>query len=116
MIEKTIQFNQLGGTSVDYFIGKSAKENFDIIDAALDHHMWFHIDEEPSCHVVSALPENVDRKDIKYIIKQGALLCKQHSKFKSNKNVSVVFTRIENVEKTNRLGTVIIKSQKTISV
>jgi predicted ribosome quality control (RQC) complex YloA/Tae2 family protein len=116
MIERTVQFKQLGGISVDYFIGKSAKENFDIIDAALDHHMWFHIDGEPSCHVIAALPELMDRKDIKYIIKQGALLCKQHSKFKSNKRVEVVFTRIENVEKTDRIGTVIITSQKTISV
>ena len=116
MITHVITFTQLGRLSVNYFIGKSAQDNFDIIDAAEPHHIWFHIDGEPSGHVVASIPENLDRKDAKYIIKQGAVLCKQYSKFKSEKKVSIVYTTIGKLQKGERIGSVIAEDTKTIAI
>ena len=51
-----------------------------------------------------------------YIIKQGAILCKQHSKYKSHKNVSIVYTYIKHVTMTNIVGTVTTENTKTIKI
>jgi len=116
MIKHTISFPQVGGLSVDYFIGKSAKDNFDIIDNAENHHIWFHIEGQPSGHVIAAIPEGIDRKDTRYIIKQGAVLCKRHSKFKSETNVGIVYTTIDKLQKAYRIGSVIAEATKTVVI
>lgn len=116
MITKIINFPNIGGIDVEYFIGKSAKENFDIIDAAEPHHIWFHIAGQPSGHVIATIPESIDRKDRVYIIKQGAVLCKQYSKFASMKNVEIVYTFVKDLQKGDRLGSVIVQNEKTISI
>ena len=116
MITKIINFPNIGGLDVEYFIGKSAKENFDIIDTAEPHHIWFHIAGQPSGHVIAAIPESLDRKDRVYIIKQGAVLCKQHSKFNSTKNVEIVYTFVKDLQKGDRLGSVIVQNEKTVTI
>jgi hypothetical protein len=116
MITKVINFPKLGGIDVDYFIGKSAKENFEIIDAAEPHHIWFHIAGQPSGHVIAAMPELLDRKDRIYIIKQGAVLCKQYSKFTSMKNVEIVYAFVKDLQKGDRLGSVIVQNEKTVTI
>jgi len=114
MITHTISF--LGGISIHYFIGKSAQDNFDIINAAESHHIWFHIDNEPSGHVIAAIPENLDRNEARCIIKQGAVLCKQYSKFKSEKKVSIIYTTVGKLQKAERVGSVITEGTKTIVI
>lgn len=101
---------------VEFVIGKNAKENFDIIDDAEDHHIWFHIHNAPSCHVIAKLDEELNKKDFKYVVKQGAVLCKQHSKFNNQRNVEIVYTIIKHVHKTNTLGSVQLESQKTVVI
>jgi predicted ribosome quality control (RQC) complex YloA/Tae2 family protein len=116
MITKIINFPNIDDLDVEYFIGKSAKENFDIIDAAEPHHIWFHIAGQPSGHVIAAIPESLDRKDRVYIIKQGAVLCKQHSKFNSTKNMEIVYAFVKDLQKGDRLGSVIVKTEKTVII
>jgi predicted ribosome quality control (RQC) complex YloA/Tae2 family protein len=116
MIKHTISFSQLEGSSVDYFIGKSAKDNFDIIDNAESHHIWFHIEGEPSGHVIASIPKGIDRKNVKYIIKQGAVLCKQYSKFKSEKKVGIVYTTVDKLQKADRIGSVVAEGTKTVVI
>jgi hypothetical protein len=60
--------------------------------------------------------DDLDKKQKQQIIKQGALLCKQYSRMKSMKNVEIIYTKIENVEKTNIVGTVSTFKNKTILV
>lgn len=115
VLNKTITIPKLQ-IDVEFVIGKNAQENFDIIDKAEDHHIWFHIQNAPSCHVIAKLDEKISRKDFRYVVKQGALLCKQHSKFNNQKNVEIVYTIIKNVHKTNTLGSVQLESAKTISI
>jgi len=103
---------------IEYVIGKSASENFTIIDDANENDIWFHIDGEPSGHVIAKMPTdiNLTKKQLRQIITQGALVCKENSKYKSQKNVDVVHTYVKYVEKTNILGKVTIINHKIISV
>jgi len=90
-----------------FVVGKNQQENFDIIDASGGNDIWFHIDGFPSGHVVARIDDmKIDKKQKRDIIKQGAVLCKQHAKFKSDHNVKIVYTTIKNVEKTAVTGRV----------
>jgi len=54
---------------------------------------------------------------MRYIIKVGALLCKNNTnKLKSVKNVEIVYTQIKNVTKTSVPGCVLTQNTKTVVV
>jgi len=54
---------------------------------------------------------------MRFIIKKGAILCKQNTnKLKSCKNVSIIYTNITNVTKTDILGSVIATNTKCIFI
>ena len=98
-----------------FYIGKNKEENFEVIDKGNENDLWFHAKNESSCHVVCNIPENLTKTDLKYIIKVGALLCKNNtSKLKSISNVEIIYTQIKNIEKTNIIGCVTTKNTKTI--
>jgi predicted ribosome quality control (RQC) complex YloA/Tae2 family protein len=116
MLTKTINIASLQ-EPVNYSIGKNAKDNFDIIDSADQNDLWFHIHNEPSCHVIAHIPNiNLNKKQLRQIITQGAVLCKSNSKFKSDKNIEVIYTKIKDVVKTDILGSVIANNTKNISI
>ena len=121
--------------SIVYKIGSDAKNNIELIDAAHKHDMWFHVKNQSSCHVIASLKnityttlddempncydlnfDELEKKQKQQIVKQGALLCKQYSRLKSMKNVEIIYTKIENVEKTNIIGTVSTCKSKVIVV
>jgi predicted ribosome quality control (RQC) complex YloA/Tae2 family protein len=117
MPEKTIYFPQImGGIDVQYLIGKNAKDNFRIIDLAKPTDLWFHVEEKPSCHVIAIIPDGGSTKDLRYIIKQGAVLCKQHSRYASEKNLPIIFTTVDNVIKTKTPGMVETRSIKRVFI
>lgn len=102
---------------ITFTIGQNADENDQIIDTACSNDIWFHVDNKKSCHVIATVPDNFDRKNLKYIISQGAVLCKKHS-YPKEKSLPIVFTRVKNIQKTNTPGMVFIpedcKSVKVI--
>jgi predicted ribosome quality control (RQC) complex YloA/Tae2 family protein len=102
--------------NITFCIGKNAQDNFDIIDASLPEDMWFHVKDLPSCHVVAKIPEGTDRKEMRSIIKRGALLCKMHSKYKASDKLEIIYTRIKNIQKTDTPGSVITSSISSISI
>jgi predicted ribosome quality control (RQC) complex YloA/Tae2 family protein len=100
-----------------YYIGKNQKENFEVIDKGTKNDLWFHAANESSCHVVCEVPDDIDKSDMRYIIKIGALLCKSNTnKLKSQKDVKFIYTKIENVFKTEVEGCVQIINDKSIIV
>lgn len=103
---------------INYLLGQNAKDNFDIIDISTENDIWFHINDEPSCHVIAILEENTkyNKKELRQIITQGALLCKENSKYKSTKNLNMVYTNVGNLYKTEIVGKVSISNSKLISV
>ena len=60
--------------------------------------------------------EKLDKKTIHKIIKQGALLCKQESRYKSTKNLAIIYTKLRNVHKTSIIGSVIADPVSTIFI
>jgi len=108
----------ISAMEITYNIGVSAQDNFDLIDASSPQDIWFHVQDLPSCHVVAVIPENekLDKKKIRAIIKQGAVICKKHSKYASHKNLPIIYTKIEDVQKTGTSGSVLTTNIKTIII
>jgi len=121
--------------SIVYKIGSDAKNNFELIDAAHKHDMWFHVKNQSSCHIIACLKnityttldddmpncydlnfDELGKKQKQQIVKQGALICKQFSRLKSMKNIEIIYAKIENIKKTNIVGTVSTYKSKVIVV
>lgn len=100
---------------ISIYIGKSKEENWTLIDNAKPSDYWFHLQDYPSPHVIICLPDDIKKVSTK-TIKYACVLCKQYSKYKSDKNVKVIYTEIRNVKKTNIVGSVITKNTKVISI
>ena len=94
-------------SDVIYYIGTNAKDNHCVIDKGTPDDLWFHVSTKSSCHITASVPGDIKRKDLKYIITQGAVLCKQHS-YPSDKKLDILFTKIKYVQKTDVAGKVII--------
>ena len=112
MIIENYTFN-----NVEYsiIIGKNKYENFKIIDESNSSDIWFHVDGEPSCHVI--LKNSLKLREIpKQVIKRCAYLCKINSKAKTQKKTTIIYTLMENVTQTNIIGQVITREHKTTTV
>jgi predicted ribosome quality control (RQC) complex YloA/Tae2 family protein len=108
MKTKEIYIEKIGQV-ITFTIGTNAQENFDIIDAANETDLWFHVHEKPSGHVVAAIPdaEKYNHKEIAYIAKQGACVCKEYSKYASQKKVPIIYSKIKDVTKSStQIGSV----------
>jgi predicted ribosome quality control (RQC) complex YloA/Tae2 family protein len=105
-------------SAIRYSVGNNASENFSIIDCSKDSDIWFHVKDYASCHVVASIPEELKltKKDLRYIIKQGAVLCKKYSKYSNVKDLTIIYTTISNVQKTNVIGSVLTNNIKTIYI
>jgi predicted ribosome quality control (RQC) complex YloA/Tae2 family protein len=114
MKTETIYFDYIK-RDITFYIGKNAQDNFDVIDKGKDDDIWFHIDGDSSCHVVAIIPKYLNSKEYTRVIKKGALLCKEHtSKYKNEKNVTIIYTNLKNVKKTEIIGCVETYSTRRI--
>ena len=93
---------------VIYYIGTDAKDNFDVIDKGKPNDYWFHANNCSSCHIVAKLPEWIhNKRELKTILKRGALLCKQNTnRLSRSDNVEIVYTKVKNVTKMKVAGQV----------
>jgi predicted ribosome quality control (RQC) complex YloA/Tae2 family protein len=102
---------------IKFYIGKNQNENFDVIDMGESNDLWFHANEISSCHVLAKVPSDLNKKEIRYIIKMGAYLCKINTnKLKILNNVEIVYTEIKNIQKTEIPGCVKISNRKIIKI
>lgn len=121
--------------NVVFKVGKDDANNHQIIDESHKNDLWFHINNISSCHVIACLKnirfnryddelpnyydinfDLLNKKQKQQIVKQGALLCKQFSRLNKQKNVEIIYTKIENVYKTEPVGSVITYKSKTIII
>lgn len=111
IIEKIID-NQ---TNFEYEakIGKNAQENWDLIDGASPNDIWFHLKDHPSSHVILSVGSE---KPSRNVIKACCVFCKQHSKMNSLKNITIIYTEIKNVSKSNTVGSVTTTKIKEIKI
>jgi predicted ribosome quality control (RQC) complex YloA/Tae2 family protein len=116
-------------------IGRNEKENVTLIRNRNKNDLWFHLEDNPSPHgfigsnvgsntgsnVGSNTGSNVgsnasftpapNAEPPHELIYKTALLVKKYSNCKHIPSVSVIYTKIENVCLTKKLGTVIIKKK-----
>lgn len=86
---------------MEILIGKNKHHNWELVDAAEPHDIWFHLSDGPSSHCILVTGGEIpDRKQLK----QVAVICKQHSKAKSMKNVEINYTPISNIKKNVKAG------------
>ena len=101
---------------ITFIIGSNAQDNVNIIQAADPNDIWFHIADYPSAHIIAHLPYKLNKKSLIPIIKQGAVLCKQVSKYANQKNLSITYTPVSNINLTDILGTVNLTISKNIII
>lgn len=109
-------FDNILEQEFEIIIGRSAKENWQIIDGSSENDVWFHLDDYPSSHIILKT-ENTDIKDFnKQTLIHCASLCKEHSKYSNIKNISVIYTKIKNVNKSDTVGSVNATLTKKIKI
>ncbi len=95
-------------------MGNNAEENWKIIDDSSQNDIWFHLENVPSPHIIL----KTDNNDLKHFNKQTfihcASLCKENSKYSNSKKISVIFTKIKNVNKADTVGSVTTSNTKNI--
>ena len=102
---------------VVYYIGTNAEDNFSVIDMGKPNDYWFHATDCSSCHVVVQVPDELDKRGLRTILKRGARLCKENTnKLSKNANVEIRYTRVKNVTKTGVAGCVEFTGGKSITV
>jgi predicted ribosome quality control (RQC) complex YloA/Tae2 family protein len=96
-------------------IGKSAKENWKLLDDSHPNDIWFHLDKVSSPYVIL---ESKNSEDIpQHIIYECAKLCKSHSKQKNLTSSSIIYCSVGNIKKAKAVGSVnLIKPCSTIKV
>jgi len=90
-------------------VGQTAEENWKLIDDACQNDIWFHVDKQPSPHVIIKMPPKVSLSNS--TIKYAASLCKENSKYKNISKVSIIYTEIKNISKGKDVGSVILKKK-----
>jgi predicted ribosome quality control (RQC) complex YloA/Tae2 family protein len=77
-------------------VGTNKQENKDIINASKLDDIWFHLDDNPSCHIVAKVHDiTLSKKQKRRIIRQGEHLVNMQMKTKSK--LSVIHSTIKNV-------------------
>jgi predicted ribosome quality control (RQC) complex YloA/Tae2 family protein len=104
--------------TIDYHVGQNASENEDLLRNSSEKDYWFHLDGHSSAHVVAKIPDTLtlDKKELQKVLKQGAVICKEVSKLKSQKNVNIIFASVEDVSLTETLGTVHVENPKHVTI
>lgn len=99
-------------------IGENAVENDKLVQEAKDNHLWFHLANLPSCHLILECDKNnVATNVTNDMIKYCATLVKNNTKYKNFSRLKVNYTEIRNVKRTHEPGKVIIKGKvNTITV
>lgn len=98
-------------TEYNIFIGRNAKNNWELFDKSDPNDVLFHVSNGPSSYVILHNKDKLKINQIpKQVIKRCACLCKSHSTSKSFKNVQISFTMIKNCEKSKKLGSVIMSN------
>ena len=109
--------------TVKFYVGQTAKENWELIDKAKSENqdfIWFHLNSFPSPHVIMwssiSILENNEIKDnpINLYLLYGANLCKEYSKYNNYKDLKIMYTTIKKISKTDTIGEVEIKGKNKI--
>ena len=86
-------------------VGQNAKENDELITNSNENFIWFHLANLPSCHGI--LNCTID-KLTSTLIFQCACKIKKNTKYKKNRDIKVNYIELKFIQKTNKLGEVLL--------
>jgi len=103
---KIIEINK-----IKYIVGQNANENWQIFSSANPEYFLFHLTSFPSCYVIleTEIEPSMD------MIKTGALLCKQNTKYRNVPNIKVDYTKCKNIIKGENVGEIFFISNKKVN-
>jgi predicted ribosome quality control (RQC) complex YloA/Tae2 family protein len=104
------EYIEIGDKTYTVFIGRSAKGNGEIIKMSHPESIWFHLNNNPSAHII--LESSGDDIPKRYINQVAQKLFE----YKTNlpKNINVIYTKVKNVKLTGIIGKVIPTNTKLI--
>jgi predicted ribosome quality control (RQC) complex YloA/Tae2 family protein len=92
-------------------LGETAKENWELLEKAENHYLFFHLSSFPSGYVIL---EYKDSEPTPFMIQTAAQLCKNGTKYRTLTNIKVDWCRCDNLEKTDKVGEIIFKSNRKV--
>jgi len=98
-------------------VGESAQDNWDIIRDAENSDIWFHVENHPSCHVILEVEGTPIKKVHRSVLNYCAALCKEGSKQRNARKVSIIYTEVKNVtiDKKGKVGSVFTRKTKKLT-
>lgn len=98
---------------IDYVVGEAPQDNFDMIDKSHGDDIWFNVQGFSVGHVIARIYGiNMDKSQLRQVILQGAILCKQQSKYYFMSNLVVLYNSVNRLVKTDSPGVVMAKHSK----
>jgi len=92
-------------------LGQSAKENWYLLDKAENHHIFFHLSSFSSGYLILECEEKVST----IMLETAAQICKENTKYRNLRNLKVDYCRCDNLEKGDKVGEVLFKSNKKVN-
>ena len=93
--------------------GRTAKENWKLLESSSSHHYFFHLSSFPSGYVI--LEHDLEEVPERIII-ECAEICKAGTKYRNLKNLKVDYCQCSNVVKGDIVGEAIFKSNRKVKV
>ena len=90
-----------------FYVGRNAKENWDLLNRAEPDDIWVHLAGCPSPYVIIVLSSDNTRTTIDEIL-YGCELCKKYSHKRDYNKITVNYTEIRNVKKGKVVGEAIL--------
>tara|TARA_B100001093_G_C26846159_1_gene1022870 strand:+ start:1516 stop:1875 length:360 start_codon:yes stop_codon:yes gene_type:complete len=108
--------------NIKFNIGKDANDNWymlDIFSKINNKYIWFHLNSFSSPYVIMEfckddLEKKYTKDEIIDILNYGSNLCKNNSKYKFLKDIKVIYTSLNKLKKTDKIGEVIISGKKNL--
>jgi len=94
-------------------LGQNAQENWELVENSEPEDIWIHLADFASCHVII---KTDNQKVGNHVIRYAGRLCAEHSKYKYNKKIDIIYTTVKNVKKDKTVGTVLTKNEKILRV
>ena len=91
-------------------LGENAKENWELFDISKENDYFFHLSSFPSGYVIL----EYNGKLTKEMITTSAILCKTHTKYRTLRDVKVDYCPCNNLEKGDKAGEVVFKSNRKV--
>lgn len=98
---------------IEYIVGEVHQDNFDMVDKSHGDDIWFNVQGFSVGNVIVRIyGMNLDKRQLRQIILQGAILCKQQSKYYFMSNLVVLYNNVNKLVKTESVGIFISKDSK----